>query len=222
MTIRAREQDSAPSHLRVSVACFRWNGDEIETILVDDDSLPSAYPGANESLNEAADRIVQDLFGTPAAYTEQLYTFDLVSETHRETNVSYLALFAPAASSSFSWIPASVTSNIAPASQQVLDYAFVRLRAKLEYTSIAFHLMPDTFTVAALQLAYESILGRPLDKRNFRRRMISSGMLEPTGEKRREGPHRPAELYRYSGQTDRSSYLTPPSTPANRWQEPES
>src|SRR5690606_37800830 len=94
--------------------------------------------------------------------------------------------------------------------RMVLDYALIRLRAKLGYTIIAFHLVPETFTLSELQQTYESILGHQVDKRNFRRRMIASGILLATQEKRREGSHRPAALYRFASPDDQSTYLTPP------------
>lgn len=219
MKTRMRTQHSASSHLRVSVACFRWNGEKIQTIVTNDLSLPAAIPAANETLDDTAERIVRDTFTVSAAYMEQLYTFDNMEPEERETNVTYIALFPPGKTSDVQWAAPESLTGLPGSTIQVLDYAFVRLRAKLEYTSIAFHLMPTVFTLAGLQLAYESILGLPLDKRNFRRRMTTSGMLEATGEKRREGPHRPAALYRFSGQTDRSSYLTPPSSASASWQE---
>jgi 8-oxo-dGTP diphosphatase len=92
----------------------------------------------------------------------------------------------------------------------VVEYALVRLRAKLGYTNIAFHLLPELFTLSELQETYETILGRVLDKRNFRRRMIASGIVEQTEDKRREGSHRPATLYRFRPLDDRETYLTPP------------
>jgi 8-oxo-dGTP diphosphatase len=95
------------------------------------------------------------------------------------------------------------------ADQAVLDYALMRLRAKLGYTNIAFHLVPEKFTLPELQRAYESILLHPVDKRNFRRRILASGILTQTDEKRRDGSHRPAALYRFSSQEDHTSYLTP-------------
>lgn len=213
------EHYSASSHLRVSVACFRWNGESIETITAPDLTLPSATPAAFEALDAAALRLITTHFALPAAYTEQLYTFDNVSQDDRETNVTYVSLFPPNTKADFAWVTPGSLPPLPPGTAEILEYAFTRLRAKLEYTSIAFHLMPATFTLAELQLAYESMLDASLDKRNFRRRMTTSGMLEATGEKRREGPHRPAALYRFSGQTDRSSYLTPSTSAGSDWQE---
>jgi len=77
--------------------------------------------------------------------------------------------------------------------------AVQRLRGKLEYTPIAFHLLPETFTLLDLQRVHETVLQRPLNKDSFRRRMVASGQLEATGEAQREVYHRPAELYRFAG-----------------------
>ena len=219
MTNRMREQRSASSFLRVSVACFRWNGDGIETIITPECSLPSATPTPHEPLDITAERIISEYFGSQASYTEQLYTFDVVNGDDREINVTYLALFSPASSSDSRWVALSNLKDLPNSTTEMLEYANTRLRAKLEYTGIVFHLLPESFTIAAVQLAYESILGAELDKRNFRRRMTSSGMLEATGDKLREGPHRPAALYRFSGLNDRSSYLTPETSATDSRQE---
>ena len=79
----------------------------------------------------------------------------------------------------------------------VIAQAVERVRAKLDYTNIAYGLLPDEFTVRDLQATYEAILGRGLDRRNFRKRMISNGIIESTETRRREGAHRPALLYRF-------------------------
>ncbi len=73
-----------------------------------------------------------------------------------------------------------------------------RLRSKLEYTNVAYSLMPREFTLRDLQAVYESIYGREFDKRNFRRRMISQGLIRPTGRTDASGAHRPAELFEFT------------------------
>lgn len=201
------EPEHADSLLRVSVVCFRLNADVLETLVCTEGALPSAQPAMSESLDETAERIIHQIFDRPAAYVEQLYTFSTNQDGNREITVSYLALLSPDYCGCMTWLP--VSKHSASVDAEVIEYALVRLRAKLEYTSIAFHLMPPTFTLADLQTAYETMLNASLDKRNFRRRMTTGGMLVDTGDKRREGPHRPASLYRFSGRADRSSYLTP-------------
>jgi 8-oxo-dGTP diphosphatase len=78
----------------------------------------------------------------------------------------------------------------------IIAMAKRRLAAKLDYSTIALQLMPEKFTLSELQSVYECILGEPLDKRNFRKRLQGLGCLEPTGERHRGGKHRPAMLFR--------------------------
>ena len=73
-----------------------------------------------------------------------------------------------------------------------------RLRSKLEYTNVAYSLLPRQFTLSELQQVYEAILDREMDKRNFRRRMLSLGIIKPAGGRRMEGAHRPAQLYTFT------------------------
>jgi 8-oxo-dGTP diphosphatase len=80
--------------------------------------------------------------------------------------------------------------------QQILDLAHERLVAKLDYSTIAFQFMPDEFTLTELQRVYELILRDGIDKRNFRKKILSLKQIEETGNEKREGPHRPAKLYR--------------------------
>ena len=81
---------------------------------------------------------------------------------------------------------------------RILQYTLDRLRGKLQYTQIAFNLLPEQFTLRELQRVYEIILHRRLDKRNFRKKILSTGILEDTGAKKMEGTHRPARLYRFN------------------------
>ena len=77
-------------------------------------------------------------------------------------------------------------------------YALERLANKLEYTTVGFQLLPEKFTLGQLQRVYEAVLGRSLDKRNFRRKMAQLDALAPLDEWVRDGPSRPAQLYRSS------------------------
>jgi 8-oxo-dGTP diphosphatase len=79
-------------------------------------------------------------------------------------------------------------------------YAVKRLKSKLEYTNIAHALLPREFTFAEFEELYSLILGRPLDRRNFRRRILAMGMLKRLPHTRR-GPHRPAALYSFANQS---------------------
>ena len=201
--------------LRVCVALLRWNGTALETASCTGDLLPSDVPAADETLDQTAIRIIREATHIDTHYLEQLYTFSPIQGGPRQIVISYLALFSPETAitqpnSGLSWSSADMTVLANDLEHMVLEYALVRLRAKLGYTTIACYLLPSTFTLSQLQQTYEKILNQPMDKRNFRRRMIASNILVDTGEQLREGSHRPAALYRFRDQGDQASYLTPP------------
>ena len=177
-------------------------------------ALPRGEPTPSEPLDASASRIVREATGIQEHYLEQLYTLSVREPQDWSVIVSYMALVrperSPPAVTGSVWLATADLSALSPADQMVVEYAVVRLRAKLGYTNIAFYLLPDRFTLSELQETYETVLARRLDKRNFRRRLIASGILVETEEKRREGSHRPATLYRFRPTDDRETYLTPP------------
>jgi 8-oxo-dGTP diphosphatase len=81
---------------------------------------------------------------------------------------------------------------------QIVAYTLLRLRGKLEYTTIGFQLLAPEFTLSELQVVYEAILNRPLDKRNFRKKLLLTRIVEPTAHTRMSGQHRPAQLFRFN------------------------
>lgn len=176
-------------------------------------TLPSRSPDVREPLDASAERLMRETTGHPPAYMEQLYTVSIEQRDPWRIIVSYMALVAPDADRPLEdlvWHDPAAVDLRRQTDHMLLDYALIRIRAKLGYTNVAFHLLPPAFTLTELQGVYEQVLGRTLDKRNFRRRMIASGMLAKTGVFRREGSHRPAELYRFASDSHHSTYLTPP------------
>jgi 8-oxo-dGTP diphosphatase len=176
--------------------------------------LISAHPGPEESLDEAAQRLIQRAVGRTSQYVEQLYTLDTERDATREVTVSYLALFRQdpwetGADPRLRWTPVGDIDLEDQVHRMVFDYALVRLKAKFGYTNIAFHLLPEQFTLSELQQTYEQVLGHPVDKRNFRRRMTASNILVKTSAMRRDGSHRPAALYQFAARDDQAAYLTP-------------
>lgn len=171
-------------------------------------AIPGGFVRMDESLEEAAARELAEETGVRDVYVEQLYTFGDPDRDPR-TRVITVAYFAivpadavdePVAGSDAAetgWFPVDDLPELAFDHGEIVDYALTRLRYKLEYTMVGFELLPDTFTLSELQHAYELILGETLDKRNFRRKVLSAEILEYTGKKRREGEGRPARLYRY-------------------------
>ena len=93
--------------------------------------------------------------------------------------------------------PISALPQLAYDHQEIINYAKERLEAKLQYTNIAFSLLPDKFTLTQLQAIYEAVMGRTLDKRNFRKKFLSLKLIHETTDTWREGAHRPAVLYSF-------------------------
>ncbi len=166
-------------------------------------SLPGGFLQPAESLDDAAARKLREETGVQDVYLEQLYSFyDL--DGRGSVVVTYFALVdsrQAKLASREGWQPAwaavSRLPTLAFQNEQVIDYAVQRLQAKLEYTNVAYSLLPERFRLSQLQNVYEAILGRELDKRNFRRRMVSRGLILATGRVVAEGAHRPAQLYMF-------------------------
>lgn len=177
-------------------------------------TLITGHPGPDESLDEAAQRIITQWTGCDAQYIEQLYTLSTERRDKREVAISFIALFRQdgcpgPADNRMHWSQVSDLRIHDHIHQMVFDYALLRLKAKFGYTNIAFHLLPERFTLSELQQTYEHVLGHQVDKRNFRRRMTASKTLVKTSAMRRDGSHRPAALYRFVTRDDHAAYLTP-------------
>lgn len=177
-------------------------------------TLITGHPDAEEPLDESARRIVGQWTGCDAQYIEQLYTLSTERREKREVAISYVALFRQdgcvgPADDRMHWSRVSDLLIHDHIHQMVFDYASLRLKAKFGYTNIAFHLLPELFTLSELQQTYEHVLGHRVDKRNFRRRMTASRAIFKTAAMRRDGSHRPAALYRFVTQDDHAAYLTP-------------
>jgi 8-oxo-dGTP diphosphatase len=170
-----------------------------------------AFPGglvpSGESTEAAATRCLFETTGVKDVYLEQLYTFSNPSrDPHGHVvSVAYFALVnrtrinlrVPGKCINIGWFPVDAPPPLAYDHAEMLEYALQRLRWKLEYTNIVYSLLPRDFTLTELQRVYEIILGRPLDKRNFRKKMLSLGMLQVTPRVVKIGAHRPARLYRF-------------------------
>jgi 8-oxo-dGTP diphosphatase len=168
-------------------------------------AIPGGFVGQDESLEAAARRELKEETGVRDLYLEQLYTFGDPKRDPRGRviTVAYLALIpAPLAAQAgrdareARWWPVDKLPALAFDHAQVLKYALQRLRYKLEYTAAGFQMLPPSFTLTEIQKAYETILGEPLDKRNFRRRILDGDIIEETGEST-VSRGRPAKLYRF-------------------------
>lgn len=182
-------------------------------------ALPGGFVSVDEDLDSAARRVLADKAHMDGAYVEQLYTFGALERDPRMRviSVAYFALlpadrFAAALEADPALSLARITMpsdgkaqaagkhgrlSLAFDHAEILGVAMQRLRGKVDYSSIAFALLPERFTLRALQDVHEAILGQSLNKSAFRRRMLDRGWLEPTGERETGASFRPAELFRF-------------------------
>jgi 8-oxo-dGTP diphosphatase len=206
-----------PAHPRVAVdtVLFTIADGELQTLLVKIKKGPFtgrwAFPGGlvrvGESLEEAARRELYEKTGVRDLYLEQLYTFGDAGRdpTAHTVSVAYFALvpyFDHALRrgekyADVGWFPVRSLPALAYDHNAIAASALRRLQAKLSYTNIVYSLLPPEFTLAELQDIYEVILGKTLDRRNFRRKILTLGLLKPL-QKTRRGAHRPAMLYTFT------------------------
>lgn len=202
--------------LTVDCAVFGLDDQDLKVVLIQRDlepfagrwALPGGFVRVDESLEEAARRELQEETGLSRVYLEQLYTFGEVRRDPRErvVTVTYYALVnirdhrvqAATDARNAAWFPVTDTPTLAFDHAKILRVALERLKGKVRYQPIGFELLPAKFTLSQLQHLYETILERPLDKRNFRRKALAMGFLEETDEIEQDVAHRAARLYRFN------------------------
>lgn len=173
-------------------------------------SLPGTLVRHGESLEAAARRILQEKIKVHNLYLEQLYTFgelggDRSSAPHRYLSISYFALVRREAAELITrdggmtaWFSVQSLPTLAFDHHKILTYGLRRLRNKLEYSPIAFDVLPDVFTLNEVYQLYCTVLGENFaDYSNFRARLLKLGILQDTGVKASRGAGRPASLYRF-------------------------
>ncbi|MCD4783078.1 MAG: NUDIX hydrolase [Candidatus Eremiobacteraeota bacterium] len=182
-------------------------------------AIPGGFVKYKEPLEDAAIRELEEETGVKEVYIEQLYTFGEPRRDPRKRviTVAYFALISSenlvvrpdTDVSDVRWYSVYKLPKLAFDHERIVNYALTRLRNKIMYANVAFQLLSDEFTLTELQKAYEVILDKKLDKRNFRKKIISSKILEETGNKKLEGRHRPARLYRFSAEDCLEDYCLP-------------
>lgn len=176
-------------------------------------ALPGGFVEERESVEAAARRLLRTHTYLEDIYLEQLYTFGEPDRDPRGRVIS-VAYFALSESSSPDsgasdyessqsseprgprWLSVYDLPPLAFDHRRIVAYALERLRNKLDYTTVGFELLPRRFTLSELQRVYEIILAKPLDKRNFRKKILSLRILNAENETRRKNGGRPARLYR--------------------------
>ncbi|MEK7603484.1 MAG: NUDIX domain-containing protein [Patescibacteria group bacterium] len=180
-------------------------------------ALPGGLVPLKETLLQATTRILHEKTAVKLnqlGVVEQLYTFDTFAGNPNGPTVSVMHLglgkdivpkATPLSRHSQFYLLKDVPELAFDHSTKI-DFALQRLRSKLSYTNAIFALLPTLFTMSQLQTAYEAVLGKKLDKRNFRKKFISLGLIQQTSEYHMSGAHRPARLYKFNSQT--LEYLT--------------
>lgn len=190
---------NTPQH-RTSLALIVFSViDGTLQIILKKRELPRLLVDERTKLDAAAGKLSQRVAGD-RGYLEQLYTFSPRTRENPGIVVSYFLLVASHA------LPKHIIDDFVSVSTrpnnaldtEIIAYAIQRLRWKVEYTNVVYSMLADAFTLSELQRTYEAVLGRPLDKRNFRKKILSLGILKDTGKKVRLGRARPAEVYAFA------------------------
>jgi 8-oxo-dGTP diphosphatase len=201
--------------LTVDCVVFGFDQEELKLLLIQRGlepfkgrwALPGGFVRVDETLDEAARRELEEEAGLKNIFLEQLYSFGAIDRDPRErvVTVAYYALVklsdhsarAATDAAEAEWFPISKIPKLAFDHSQILQSALDRLRAKVRYEPIGFELLPREFTLTQLQNLYETVLGTPLDKRNFRKKVLGFDLLKPLKQKQLTGRHRPAQLFRF-------------------------
>ncbi len=201
--------------LTVDCVVFGLDDEDLKLLLIQRDlepfagqwALPGGFVHVDETLEDAAERELVEETGLSKVFFEQLFTFGTVDRDPRErvVTVAYYALVnirdhrvqAATDARNAAWFPVLDTPSLAFDHDKIIQVALERLKGKVRYRPIGFELLPKRFTLSQLQHLYETILERPLDKRNFRRRVLAMGFVKETDEIEQDVAHRAARLYRF-------------------------
>lgn len=176
-------------------------------------ALPGGWIRYDESLHNAAERLLEELTGVKQLYLEQLKAFGRIDRfpTERVVTVAYYALVSAEdypmieghGNSGARWFSVNDQPELIYDHAEILAYGIKFLRHQVCYQPIGFNLLPEKFTLLQLQALYEAILNVKLDKPNFRRKIMKMNLLTPCNEKQQGVPHRAANLYRFDGEVYR-------------------
>lgn len=168
-------------------------------------ALPGGYIHAQDDVDAqaSATRVLREKAGLESPYLEQLATFSGAVRDPRgwSVAVAYCALVPPEtlaqAEGSVQLVAVDALPPLPFDHRQIVDTAVQRVRSKSQYSSLPVYLCAEPFTLPQLQAVYEVLLGEPINKVSFRRKVDELAMLEPVpGAMQTGGAHRPAQLYR--------------------------
>jgi 8-oxo-dGTP diphosphatase len=201
--------------LTVDCVVFGLDDGDLKVLLIQRDlppfagrwALPGGFVNVDEDLEAAARRELEEETSVTKVFLEQLYTFGDVDRDPRErvVSVAYYALVklsdhrvrAATDARNAAWFALSDLPTLAFDHDRILAMALTRLKGKVRYQPIGFELLPPKFTLSQLQRLYEVVLDTPLDKRNFRKKILAMELLEELDEIEQDVAHRAARLYRF-------------------------
>ena len=201
--------------LTVDCVVFGIDDEDLKVLLIERNlepfmgawALPGGFVHMEETLIEAARRELREETGLERVFLEQLFTFGEVDRDPRGrvVSVAYYALVrlldhrvqAATDARDASWFSAWDTPPLAFDHESILQLALARLKGKVRYQPIGFELLPKKFTLSQLQRLYEIVLSRELDRRNFRKKILSMDILLELDEVQQDVAHRAARLYRF-------------------------
>lgn len=174
-------------------------------------ALPGYFVYPNEDLDTAAKRVLEEMTGIRNVFLEQVKTFGAVNRHPfgRVITVAYFSLIridnyevqtSSAVARKAEWHSVSKLKNLPFDHQEILDASFQRLKWMVRYRPVGFELLPSKFTLTELQHLYEAILETELEKRNFRKKILSMNLLIDLDETQEGVAHRPARLYKFDKQ----------------------
>ncbi|QEC77739.1 NUDIX hydrolase [Mucilaginibacter ginsenosidivorax] len=210
---------SKQTRLLLAVDCiiFGFDGDTLKILLIKRGfepekgnwSLMGGFVQVAESLDQAANRILKQLTGLEGVYLEQLHTFGSTKRDpiERTVSITYFALidinkYEIQLSKDYhaDWFPLKRVPKLIFDQQEMVETAKKRIRYKAAMHPILFELLPARFTIPQLQTLYESVFNTQIDKRNFSKRVLATGLLIKLNDKDKSGSKRGAYYYQLNMQ----------------------
>lgn len=215
------QQEIKTHEITTDVVIFTIKDNKLQVLLVKRANEPFkgrwAIPGGfirlSENLDNAALRILKEKTNVDNIYLEQLYTFGdpLRYPSSRVITCAYFALIrsddiklsfdSAQGITEVQWHEVYNLPSLAFDHKEIIEYSIKRMRERLEFCPIAFQLLPEKFTLTELQKSYELILDMKLDKRNFRKKVLTGNILKELNEYTKSGSKRPAKLYSFDNIT---------------------
>lgn len=198
--------------ITVDIVILTIKDDALQVLLVkrnnepfkDKWAIPGGYVRMSENLDEAAMRVLKERTNVDNIYLEQLYTFGdpLRHPVSRVITCAYFALirsedFDVVTTSDLKWHKVFDLPPLAFDHKEIIEYSLKRTRERLEMCPVAYQLLNEKFTLTEMQKAYEMIMEKKLDKRNFRKKVITTDGLRELNEFSKSSSKRPARLYTF-------------------------